>query len=133
MNKKSTPLEVVTVATSIRNHVFRKCWLLVLVGVLVFTAWNEYWHENQPLALPVNVTHETLPASTLIQESAKGPERLVSENPPDSQDSRKRMDEISRDNALSPAEQKRNDDLKKRTAEATEPTRKEGHLPPSSN
>jgi hypothetical protein len=85
------------------------------------------------VSAPIHVTQThhltTLPSqfSTLspelnaaIEARIKGQERTLADYLPGSADSRRRLDEITRKYSLSPEDQKRSDDLNRRTAESVE-------------
>ena len=72
-------------------------------------------------------------ANALIEAKVKGQERTLSDYLPGSADARRRLDEISHKYDLSPEEQKRSDDLNRRTAESVEIARKKGYFPQGPN
>jgi hypothetical protein len=91
-------------------------------------------HFLEPKTAPRNSLVETYHVTTLpsqfsvlspelnaaIEAKIKGQERTLADYLPGSADSRRRLDEITRKYSLSPEDQKRSDDLNRRTAESVE-------------
>jgi hypothetical protein len=101
-------------------------WLTVAV-LLLYAGWRTF------VSAPVHVaeTHHvtTLPSqfstlspelSAAIEAKIKGQEGTLAVYLPGSADSRRRLDEITGKYSLSPEDQKRSDDLNRRTAESVE-------------
>jgi hypothetical protein len=106
---------------------FLKISLLAAAVLLLCAAWRTF------VSAPIHVaeTHHltTLPSqfsalspelNAAIESKIKGQERTLADYLPGSADSRRRLDEITRKYSLSPEDQKRSDDLNRRTAESVE-------------
>jgi len=104
-----------------------KISLLTVAFLLLCAAWRTF------VSAPIHVaeTHHltTLPSqfstvspelSEAIEAKIKGQERTLADYLPGSADSRRRLDEITSKYSLSPEDQKRSDDLNRRTAESVE-------------
>jgi hypothetical protein len=126
----------------LRKQIARNIALLVLAACLVCAGWMAFWRGSR-LSAPFAARPETtLPsqfsglspeANELLEAKVKGQERTLSDYLPGSADARRRLDETSSKYNLSPEEQKRSDDLNRRTAEGVEIARKKAYLPEGPN
>ena len=101
-------------------------WTLAMLQ-LSSLRWMEDTFASAPIHVAKTQNVTTLPSqfSTLspelnaaIEAKIKGQERTLADYLPGSADSRRRLDEITRKYYLSPEDQKRSDDLNRRTAES---------------
>jgi hypothetical protein len=114
-----------------------------LLVVFVCAGWSTFWSRNYAFhsmpreptrpdmeAQPVWRSGTPSPKATAILESkSKGPEPTLANNWSFSEESRRRVNEISRHYALSPDNQKRSDESNRRTAESVELAKKSAYLP----
>jgi hypothetical protein len=104
-----------------------KISLLTVAVLLLCAGWRTFVSDPIHVAETHHLT--TLPSqfstvspelSAAIEAKVKGQERTLADYLPGSADSRRRLDEITSKYSLSPEDQKRSDDLNRRTAESVE-------------
>jgi hypothetical protein len=114
-----------------------------LLVVLVCVGWSTFWSPNYALhAMPGELTRSDTEApsishfgtmspkaAAILESNSKGPEPTLANYWNFSEESRSRVNEIFRHYSLSPNDQNRSDESKRRTAESVELARKSKYLP----
>jgi hypothetical protein len=95
--------------------------LLLCAGLRPFASVPIYVAQTHHLTtLPSQFSTLSPELNAAIEAKIKGQERTLADYLPGSADSRRRLDENTRKYSLSPEDQKRSDDLNRRTAESVE-------------
>jgi hypothetical protein len=95
--------------------------LLLCAGLRPFVSAPIHVAEtHQVTTLPSQFSTLSPELNAAIEAKIKGQERTLEDYLPGSADSRRRLDEITGKYSLSPEDQKRSDDLNRRTAESVE-------------
>jgi hypothetical protein len=95
--------------------------LLLWAGLMPFVPSPIHVAEpHQVTTLPSQFTTLSPELNAAIEAKIKGQERTRADYLPGSADSRRRLDEFTRKYSLSPDDQRRSDDLNRRTAESME-------------
>ena len=143
VRRKLTPVTATTMITVTRRNVGIERSIKFLLAVFVCAGWFAFWSRNYAIpSIPSDLNHPNTEAqaawrsgnlspkaAAILESSGKGSERTLANNWSFSEESRGRVNAISRDYALSPEDQERSDESNRRTTESMELAKKSGHRP----
>jgi hypothetical protein len=121
MLRRSTPMSLKTTLLKVAVFAPFVAVLLLWAGLRPFVPAPVHVAKTpQETRLPSQFSALSPELNAAIEAKIKGQERTRADYLPGSADSRRRLDEITRKYSLSPDDQKRSDDLNRRSADSAE-------------